>query len=241
LREIGIRTIDDVANMDSEQVHRMLPDIKLKTLNRAKLQAESLLNGTHNIRNEINLPEVELELFFDIESDPLRAVDYLFGFLVRDGAGERYEYQIAESPEGEAEMWKNFLEWIELLPDNYSVYHFGTFEKARISALEFKYGGTDALNTFKHKLIDLNEIVKDKVVFPLYFYGIKDIGRYIGFHRNGDISGGGESVAVYEKWLSSGDKQELNKIIDYNKDDVIATRKLKDWLKDENQKRFSEV
>jgi uncharacterized protein len=120
------------------------------------------------------------------------------------------------------------------------VYHFGTFEKARLAALEARYGGSAALRSFRERLIDLNEIVKDKVTLPLYFYGIKDIGRYIGFEREGTISGGGESVAVYEKWIETGDRKLMDDILEYNKEDVIATRELKDWLVAENERFFGE-
>ena len=79
-------------------------------------------------------------------------------------------------------------------------------------------------------MVDLNEVVKDCIVFPLYFYGIKDIGKYIGFERDGKITGGGESVAFYEEWLSKGNRKRLNDILIYNEEDVVATRYLKDWL-----------
>jgi predicted RecB family nuclease len=203
---------------------------------RAKLQARSLVEKTHYFRKPIDLPDVPTEIFFDIESDPIRSHDYLFGFLVRDSLGERYERQIAELPGKEPDMWQDFLHWISRLPENYIVYHFGTFERARLSALEQRYGGSPHLDDFRDRMIDLNETVKENVTFPLYFYGIKDIGRYIGFERGDAISGGGESVAVYERWLETGNREHLDSIIEYNKDDVIATRELKDWLVREQEK-----
>ncbi|MFH1046801.1 MAG: TM0106 family RecB-like putative nuclease [Patescibacteria group bacterium] len=230
LRALGVRTIEDAAVMDVDELHEYDRDLKRKVLVRAKLQAESLVNRTHFFRKAVDLPAPPTEIYFDIESDPLRSHDYLFGFLVRDVVGERYEYQLADTAEKEGEMWREFLRWAERLPEDYVVYHFGTFETARLAALENHYGGSQNLDRFRSRMIDLNEIVKENVTLPLYFYGIKDIGRYIGFERNGAIAGGGESVAVYEHWLESGDRKYLDDIIDYNRDDVIATRKLKDWL-----------
>ncbi|MBU1916285.1 TM0106 family RecB-like putative nuclease, partial [Patescibacteria group bacterium] len=206
LRELDVRTVEDAALMEIESIHRLNPELKLKTLRRVQLQAQALVDQTHQFRRSVELPVVDVEIYFDIESDPLRAVDYLFGFLVRVGGQEHYEYQLAESPTGEENMWREFLKWLECLPDDFVVYHFGTFEKARLNILEERYGGSAALDNFHERLIDLNEIVKDKVTLPLYFYGIKDIGRYIGFERSGAISGGGESVAVYERWLETGDR-----------------------------------
>jgi len=236
LRALGVRTVEDAATMDVDQIHELDRDLKRKTLVRAQLQAEALVEKTHFFRKHIELPEAATDIFFDIESDPLRTNDYLFGFLVRDEAGERYEYQLAESPEKEPDMWSEFLLWAAKLPEDFAVYHFGTFEKARLTALERRYGGSPDLDRLRERMIDLNEIVKDKVTLPLYFYGIKDIGRYIGFERDDTISGGGESVAVYEKWLETGDQKFMDDIIQYNRDDVVATRELKDWLVNEQQR-----
>jgi len=238
LRALGVRTVEDAASSDIDELHNLDRSLKRKTLNRAHLQARALVDKTHLFRKRVSLPAPDLELFFDIESDPLRAVDYLFGFLVRKAGEEHYEYQLAESPDDVEKMWREFLDWIAQLPDDYAVYHFGTFEKARLAALEGRFGGSDDLPHFRERLIDLNEIVKNKVTLPLYFYGIKDIGRYIGFERSGTISGGGESVAVYEQWLETDDRKFMDSIIEYNKDDVIATRELKDWLVAENQRFF---
>ena len=201
LRELGIRTVADAADMDPERIHGLNREIKLDLLRRAKLQAAALIDHEHTFRRMVSLPTAGTEIFFDIESDPLRSVDYLFGFLVRDAQGDRYERQLAESPDGEEAMWREFLTWLEGLPADYAVYHFGTFERVRLAALEGKYGGSVPLNTFFDRMVDLNEVVKDSVVLPLYFYGIKNIGQYIGFDRSGSIAGGGESVAVYERWL----------------------------------------
>jgi uncharacterized protein len=154
---------------------------------------------------------------------------------------EKYVCQLAETPEEEGKMWREFLVWIAELPPDYVVYHYGAYEKARLNMLEVRHGGGPRLSEFRDRLVDLNEIVKDAIVFPLYFYGIKDIGKYIGFEREGKVVSGGESVAYYEEWLSKGNRKKLEDVIIYNEEDVIATRKLKDWLAHEAQPEHSEA
>lgn len=231
LREAGILTLDDAERMNVDALDGTLPHASRKTLDRIVYQARALRENRHFIRRPIELPTAPVEIFFDIEGDPLRQVEYLFGFLMRAKDGkEKYEYQLAKKPEDEGKMWDEFIGWLETLPDEYAVYHYGTYEAAKLTALESKYGGSKKLNKFRDKMVDLNELVKDAIVFPLYFYGIKDIGGYIGFERSKKISGGGESVAFYEDWLEKKDKKKLDDIIKYNEDDVVATRFLKDWL-----------
>lgn len=236
LREYGIRTLDAAAAMDPHRVFKDVPHASLHTLERIRLQARSLLEKNHCIRKPIALPDEKYEIFFDIEGDPLRQVEYLFGFMIRDKGSEHYVYQLAKEPEDESRMWAQFLTWIEQLPPRYAVYHYGTYEMSKLTTLERRHGGSTALDIFRERMIDLNEIVKDCVVFPLYFYGIKDIGKYIGFERSKKISGGGESVAFYEEWLKKKNPKTMDAILQYNEDDVVATRFLKDWLQAEAAK-----
>ncbi len=230
LRDRGIRTLADVRAMKPEDLPGGSKYLTDDLLDRIKLQAESLHDRKHFVRRPFALPQAETEIFFDIEGDPLRQVEYLFGFLVRDRNGERYEYQLAERPEDERHLWREFLDWIARLDGDYVVYHYGTYETARLDLLAARYGGSPALDAFRAAMVDLNETVKESLVFPLYFYGLKDIGGYIGFERSKQISGGGESVAFYEDWLAKGDRRKLDAVLDYNRDDVVATRCLKDWL-----------
>ncbi len=241
LRAHGVKTVHDAAAIDVERLSKEDPLFKRSLLERIVLQARALLEHRHFTRKPIDLPEAPLEIFFDIEGDPLRQVEYLFGFLVRRGKDERYECQLAERPEDEWKMWEEFLDWVGRLDEDYVVYHYGTYELTRIVMLERKYGGSKALDRFRDRLVDLNEIVKDAIVFPLFFYSIKDIGTYIDYERKGAIEGGGESVAFYEDWLAKGDRAKLDAIIRYNEDDVVATRYLKDWLAHERERAHEEM
>lgn len=260
LRALGVNTVHDAAAIqpnDLMKSARLAGDgsdklLKPALIDRIILQARALLEKRHFVRRRIMLPEAPTEIFFDIEGDPLRQAEYLFGFLVRRGVGigdpeaaEEYICQVAEKPEDESKMWAEFLSWVSTLEGDYVVYHYGTYELSRIISLEMKHGlpaaQAKALNTFRDRLVDLNEIVKDAVVLPLYFYSIKDIGKYVGFIREGEISGGGESVAFYEDWLNTGDRAKLDAIIQYNREDVVGTRYLKDWLARERDLEHDET
>ncbi len=230
MRESGLRTLEDVRGLKPEDFSAASRYLTEELLERVSLQAEALLSGKHFVRVPFDLPESACEIYFDIEGDPLRQVEYLFGFLIRDEAGERYVKMLAERPEQEGRMWHDFLDWLEKLPSGYVVYHYGNYEQTRLDILERRYGGTAALQKFRVAMIDLNEIIKHSVVLPLYFYGLKEIGGYIGFERSKKISGGGESVAFYEDWLTKGDRKKLDAVIGYNEDDVRETHALKDWL-----------
>lgn len=128
-------------------------------------------------------------------------------------------------------MWKAFLEWAAVLPDEYSVYHYANYEKIYLKKLSEQYGGSDGLR-FESNLIDLQKVVEQSAIFPLYFYSIKDLAksRFINFKWRHQKAGGGQSVFWYDQWLATGDKAILKDIINYNEDDVRATAALYAYL-----------
>lgn len=229
LRSVGIRTVDDAAGMDPQTLDGAAPRLTLHGLEEAKLQAQALKNGWVIVRKPVALPVAATEIHFDIESDPPNGMDYLYGILIRDAQGERYVPFVAESLEGEGEMWKQFLAWLETLPPDFVVYHFAPYELGRLKVLEERYGGGPWLDLFRSRMVDLSDALSD-VVFPLYFYGLKYVAPFLGFAWKGDVRGGGQSVDVFERYLKTKDRALLDSIILYNEEDVRATAHLKDWL-----------
>lgn len=251
LRSNGINTILDAMEMDINTLPKV-PYASDKTLERAKLQAQSLVTGELQWLARPNIPEADLKIYFDIEGDPLLQVEYLFGFWITGdpegkyanppaGGGVRMDketrsyflYFLAGKPEEEKAMWQQFLEWVEILPENnYCVYHYAPYEKSRTKTMSEKYGTSKAFAHFASKYCDFFDVVKKSVILPLYFYSIKDIAKspFLKYKWRHAKAGGAQSVFWYEKWLETGDKSVLNDIIDYNEDDVRATEFLHKWL-----------
>ncbi len=231
LRSLGIRNIRDAAMIDPDTLAGQAKGLTRHGLEVIVAQAQSLLHQHVIIRKPVELVSKGLEIHFDIESDPPNDVDYLFGFLIREEAGDRYQAFVAESLKEEEKMWRGFLAWIETLPLEYTVYHFASFERVRLGVMEQRYGGSHWLDLFRSQMVDLREYASSYVTFPLYFYGLKYIAKFLGFHwRNTEVTTGGESVDQFERYLETGDRALLDAIVMYNEDDVRATALLKDWL-----------
>ncbi len=231
LRTLGIRTVDDAAEMDVSSYAGAADGLTMHGLETVKLQARSLRDKTVFVRKPVALPETSYEIHFDIESDLPNDADYLYGFLIRDGKGEdRYERFLAERPEDEGEMWKDFLKWLETLPPEYVVYHYAPYETTRLRQLEEQYGGSPWLDLFRSRMIDLKPYATKHLTLPLYFYSLKQICKFLGFSWRGALQSGGASIDYYERWCETGDRSILDAIVVYNEDDVRATAFLKDWL-----------
>jgi uncharacterized protein len=230
LRSLGIHTIDDAAVMDPMSLDGTAPGLRFHGLEVAKRQAQALTDKLVIVRERVSLPAEGLEIHFDIESDPPNDVDYLYGFLVRGQEGDTYRSFVAERLEDEGTMWAEFLAWADTLPEVFTVYHYSAYEMNRLGVLERRYGGSPSLDRLRERMIDLKELTSSSVIFPLYFYGLKYIAPFLGFRWTGTVTGGGQSVDEFEKFLETGDKKILDAIMLYNEEDVRATAYLKDWL-----------
>ncbi len=235
LYEIGIKTIDQLAAAEPNNLQEELEDWPFDKIIRFSNQAKVLTTGEPMITRKPNFPNVRYEVFFDIESDPLTGIDYLLGFLVKDtktGKSE-YKYFLATDKEHEPEAWRKFLEYLASLED-FIIYHYAFYERLVFDKLVSKYGAPGLLvEKFKENTIDLLAKVVDSAILPIYFYSLKDVGAYLNYKWDDPHAGGAESVIWYKEWLAAGgdvNNEIMKKILRYNEDDVRATMAIKEWL-----------
>ncbi len=232
LSEAGIETIRQLALRSVSELERMAPDLSTGRLETMRDQAIAIVENRHMIRSHISLPEASIELYFDIESDPLRDFDYLFGVLAVESGTQTYHSFFAESPDQEAVMWAEFVEFIERHLDA-PIYHYGLFEQEVVQRFAMRYGCSEiAREAMERNMIDILSLVRPAVIFPLSFYSLKDIASYIGFSWRSKDASGANSVIWFEDWLRTKKPKLLQKIMEYNEDDVIATYKLQRWVRE---------
>ena len=231
LKDAGYHTIKDFSGADFEVLDQAVAGISRKRLERLQLQAIALRDNKVIRIDEPDVPDTDIELHFDIEGDPFLGVEYLFGILVKKGGKAEYKIFLAEDPKDEGKAWLAFCDFIEEYAGT-PIYHYGWYELDVIKRLGNKYGiSVAAAEALDHSnMIDLNRILQKSVIFPLYFLSLKDVCRYLGFNWRAEDASGANSVLWFQNWLESGDRKVLQKIIDYNEDDVRATLFLKDWL-----------
>lgn len=233
LRKAGIETVADAAKMVVARLPK-IPYCAPAELDRIKLQARSLTLGELHWLKKPSIPEAPIRIYFDIEGDPLLDVQYLFGFWIVGDGKPRYEYFLADKPEDEGKMWRAFVDWTATLrPGTFKVYHYADYERAQTLRLAREYGSSPAFEYFASQYVDLLTVVRESVIFPLYFYSIKDIAKskFLGFKWRSKKAGGAQSIFWYEEWLETKDRRILQDVIDYNEDDVLATACLDEWLR----------
>ncbi len=209
-----------------------------------KLQNRAILQKTPGARpylkEVIAFPSHERELFFDVETDPMRDICYLHGFVERyDGKtrNETYRAFFADEPTDASEMEAFECAWTYIrgmLPC--SIYYYSAYEKTVWTKLQKKYPSVmspeevDALFASPNTVDLYLHVVKPKTEWPTYDHSIKTLASHMGFSWRDSNPSGAASIEWYHRWTESRDPLIRQRIFDYNEDDCRAMRVLLDAI-----------
>ncbi len=191
------------------------------------------------------------DIWFDLEGarDFVRGTkrEYLFGVVYLEENNElRDLYWWGHSDEEEKRSFKNFVDWVEnrrkAFPELH-IYHYANYEKVAVRDLQQKYLTRMSEITewlTNGLLIDLQPIVQKTIILGEESYSIKKVEK-LYMHREEDMQSAVESMVAYELWKNSGEPGMPGRVEDglspmleeirlYNKDDLVSTYKLNQWL-----------
>lgn len=249
LEKEGILTISQLSISDPDAI----PDVPfMKGFDKKKrsvLQAKSYQNGEIYTINDIQLPEGRW-VHFDIEDNPLTGTGskhvYLWGFLVPEYQDSDFEYVWTDGAEQDYEGWIEFLHKIKEYRERYDqlvLAHYSSHEISTIKGYSRRYSMEDD-ETVQYllgkdsPLFDMQKPILQSLILPLQGYGLKDICKHeklVNFQWAKEESGSQWSVVQFHNFLneqSEGVRSKLKQdILGYNRDDVLATRKLEEWLR----------
>ena len=201
-------------------------------------QAQSLVENramrrvTRQIRSPSEIPTAAIELYFDIEAEPERNLDYLLGILLVDRQENRQQFYafLAEKPEEEEQIWWQFLAFVNRY-EQAPIFHFSEYEAETIQRLANLYRTPRRqFAPLLSRLVDLHHRVINSVTLPVESYSLKSLANWLGFKWRDVGVGGDQCVCWYDQWLKTGDRRFLELILRYNEDDCRATLHLKNWL-----------
>jgi uncharacterized protein len=240
LRKAGLRTVADLANADHLKLKEKVSGIGASRLLHLQQQAISLVEGTHLVIATPELPEGSVEVFYDVETDVLSAppLHYLHGALMttKGKRGEKTVYKpfLVRNPKQEGAVWKRFCGFLESLPNDTVIYHYGRYEHQVVAELTSRFGMSRSAMRKIEGMIDLAKVAQRTVIFPTQFYSLKDLAKYLGFKWRHKEASGLNSIEWYKEWRTGKVRSERRKmrqdILEYNEDDVVATKVLKDFL-----------
>lgn len=189
---------------------------------------------------DIDFPETEVELFFDIEVDPMRDLCYLHGFIERTGSriqSEQYVHFFANecTPESEEQAFRAALDYIKS-KSPCTVFYYSKYERTIYRKLQEKYPTVCTASEIEElfapsSAVDLYEIVLKGTEWPTRDHSIKTLASYLGFSWRDKDPSGAASIEWFDNWVTSGDDRLKDRILEYNEDDCLATRVVADGLR----------
>lgn len=239
---LGVSTSDLLAKKKKDK--EFLKGLGESKLNSAVKRANIFSKQLPPVLYEkIDIPSVSYELFFDIEDDPTVEFVYLHGIYVRTKESKEFKYFVTKdnSRNSEKETWAEFWKYIKSLPPNdYAVYYYSHHEKSTYKNLQKKYPdiiSSEEVEAFfeNPKVIDLYQTVLKYTDWPVSSYSLKGLATYLGFKWRDETPSGALSIQWYNEYLKDSDPAKLNRILEYNEDDCIATMVLKDQLEAMNR------
>ena len=248
LRAAGISTMKALAALPAQtQVPRVQTDTKNRLTHQARLQVQSLVTGMPVFDllpvvsgkgfERLPLPS-DGDLFFDMEGDPLEegGLEYLFGLYYFEGGKGVFKPFWAHSRAEEKLAFEAFIDFVTSHLAQWPaahIYHYAPYEPTALKRLMSLHGTReDEVDKLlrQRKLVDLYAVVREGLRVGEPSYSIKSIERFYGTARTGDVKNAGASIVYYEQWKTARDAALLQAIEDYNKDDVVSTFELRQWL-----------
>ncbi len=122
------------------------------------------------------------------------------------------------------------------------VYHYAAYERTALARLAQRHATREdeVDRILKGRvLVDLYRVVRQGIRASVESYSIKRLEPLYGLHREVALKDAGSSIVEFEVWLGRGATAEglvgdqiLRGIEGYNRDDVLSTWRLRDWLED---------
>ena len=189
----------------------------------------------------VDWPLVDTELFFDIETDPMRDLCYLHGFVIRE-QGRTGEEQFvgifasAATPDAERDA---FAQAMALFRRHAGalVVHYSKYERTEYRKLARKYpevateAEIESLFAQPRALDLYNDVVRPRSEWPTHDFSIKSLARFCGFDWRDHDPSGASSIEWFDQWAKTGDPALRARLLEYNEDDCRAMRVVMDALK----------
>ena len=171
---------------------------------------------------------------FDIESNPDYKHDFLYGFLKVNNLFQKKEELIYEPilnlKNNKEESYRQIIK-ILFSHNEWPVLHYGETEKIAIiniaKNLNFSFEEIDSLTS---RFIDLHTLIRKSWILPLKNYGLKTVSNWLGFEWAQKNVSGSKALYWWIQYQITENEIFLKKIIQYNKDDCLATLKIAEYL-----------
>jgi uncharacterized protein len=250
LAEVGIASLEALAEADSGALPATIGTASRDQIVRqARVQARQAASGipTYELlpaeprRGLARLPAPSPgDLFVDFEGDPYvgeTGLEYLFGLVDVHG---RFTAYWARTPGEEKRAFERLVDHVmQAWADDpgMHVYHYAAYETLAMRRLSARHNTrVDEVDRLLrgNRLVDLYAVVRQALQAGTESYSIKKLEAFYDpdARLGADVADAASSIVAFERWLSTGEDQELVAIEKYNEIDCRSTLQLRGWLEE---------
>ncbi|NLU85073.1 TM0106 family RecB-like putative nuclease [Rhodococcus sp. HNM0569] len=248
LRGIGIRTIDELAAYDGPEPEEWPNGTFADTV----VTAKAWLADLPLVRRfeDVRVTRADVEVDVDMESYQERGA-YLWGTLLNVDGVSAYRPFYTWDPlptRDEARSFGEFWTWLMAERDaaaasgrTFAAYCYSrSAEDKWLLASAKRFAGEPGVPTHTEvrafidspQWVDVYQAVSDQFICP-DGKGLKKIAPIAGFHWRDDQASGEASMSWYREAVGydgDPDLTQRTRLLEYNEDDVIATKVLREWM-----------
>ena len=206
-----------------------------KPTHRYELQALALRTQKIYTTSLIEPPKANVEIFIDFESIPEQRFHYLAGVLVYKSGTQTFYSFWANDHTNEKDIWKSFLGIVNQYY-NAQIFHYGSYEKKVIRELGTRYN--TLVDDICNRLYNINTYIFGRIYFPTRTNRLKDICEYLGLNWTLVGHSGLDSIVLRYDYDLTQNVNLRGSLTNYNKEDCINLKKLKDVIQDISHNLF---
>jgi predicted RecB family nuclease len=226
----GILTLTQLAHTFRPRRRGKRADTPLTRRDHA-LHALAIRDKTIYVLGSPTIPTAAVRIYVDIEGDPENGFIYLIGLLVCDGERVNHYSFWTDDEKGEGDIFTRFIEIVAQY-DAPRLYSYGNYERTFIARMRHQARSKKRIDAILSALTNVLTIIYPHFYFPTYSNGLKEIAGHLGCHWTEPDASGVESVVWRKNWEKTGDASWKARLIQYNREDCEALRRLCDFLTD---------
>ncbi len=253
LHRAGVTTLAQLARLTPADLAGVLsPGAARRMTQQARLQLTERTQGAPTYALLRPAPHLGLgllpsphprDVYLDFEGNPWaasgRGIEYLAGLC--DRSGDFVSWWAHDDAE-EKRLVEDLLDDLvarRRADPGMHIYHYAPYERTALTRMTARYGTREAeLDELLRgeAFVDLYAVVRQGMQISKSSYSIKKLEAFYWEHTrtaaDGEVADALSSVVEYERWLLTGDQAILDSIEEYNRQDVLSTLALHEWLEE---------
>lgn len=235
LFELGIKDIHALAGTDAENLYHEWRELfpfapGALEIQKMIMHANSWIELRPIYFGKQTFPIGNEFIIVDLEYDPISLI-WLVGMLIVNSEDTKCHQFFADTVKQEKHILTMMLDVLNEY-DNLPIltwYGLGADLPQLATAWRKHALPLQSLHEFVEKHLDLYQFTLNNYRFPLKSFGLKEIGRHLGFTRKHEDIDGLVALSMYNQYLALPKKNEKkrlaikNKLLEYNREDLEAT------------------